>query len=210
VTAAAGPLRPGLDLARLLDDVVAVGAAHAPDALTEPFLAALQAEVATLAFTAVEPVVGGRVWQEAGACVVGEHDLGEHPALAGLRVHLVRGLHHHAARVPGLTQWFPNEVCAQRYEPGTVGVTPHLDHKRYAGLVAIVTVTGAADFTLCRDRAGDPIETWNAGAGSLVLLRGPGLGGVADGRPLHMVAGPMNGHRVSVGIRMDTRQTNDT
>lgn len=199
-------LQAELDWPALLDAVLDSGAAFAPGALTEPFLEQLAAEVTGLPFAAVEPVVGGRVRQEAGACVIGEPDLDDHPALASLRTQLARVLHHHGARVPGLTQWLPDEVCVQRYEPGTLGVTPHLDHKRYTGLVAIVTVAGAADFTLCQDRAGNPIETWNAGAGSLVLLRGPGLGGVADGRPLHMVAGPVDGHRVSVGIRMDTRR----
>lgn len=201
-------LRHDVDWRRLLDTVVGSGAAFAPSVLAERFRTVLVAEVTELPFTDVEPVVGGRVRQEAGAYVVEDHELGGYPALGGLREHLVRVIHRYAARVPGLTQWSPNEVCVQRYEPGAVGVSPHLDHKRYAGLVVIVTIAGTADFTLCRDREGGPIQTWKAGPGSLVLLRGPGLVGVQDGRPLHMVAGPREGHRVSVGIRMDTRRRN--
>ena len=41
-------------------------------------------------------------------------------------------------------------------------------------------------------------------AGSLVLLRAPGLDHHDDGRPLHTVDGPDHGQRISVSYRMDT------
>ncbi|GAA4864325.1 hypothetical protein [Actinomycetospora straminea] len=53
----------------------------------------------------------------------------------------------------------------------------------------------------CSDRAGTTVRAWEAGTGSLVLLRGPGLAGVEDGRPLHAVDGPREGRRTSVTFR---------
>jgi hypothetical protein len=81
---------------------------------------------------------------------------------------------------------------------------PHLDLKRYHYLVAIITAHGTAPFTICKNRTGEPLTTWPATAGSLVLLRAPGLDGLDDGRPLHTVSGPATGHRISVSYRMDT------
>jgi hypothetical protein len=88
--------------------------------------------------------------------------------------------------------------------PRRLGITPHLDLKRYHYLVAIITADGTAPFTICKNRAGDPLTIWAAAAGSLVLLRAPGLDGIDDGRPLHTVSGPDSGQRISVSLRMDT------
>jgi hypothetical protein len=119
-------------------------------------------------------------------------------ALAGLCDELVGQVHRH-----GVPQWLPNEVAVQRYHPGSLGITPHRDQRWFAQLVATITVAGSAPFTLCRNRAGDPIRTWQASEGSLVLLRGPGLAGQEDGRPMHLVGGPTGGTaRTSIGIRM--------
>jgi hypothetical protein len=77
-------------------------------------------------------------------------------------------------------------------------------HHSYHYLIAIITADSSAPFTICKNRAGDPLATWAASAGSLVLLRAPGLDGVDDGRPLHAVSGPEHGQRISVSYRMDT------
>lgn len=37
-----------------------------------------------------------------------------------------------------------NDLVVQRYEPGSLGITPHRDHLRYVGLVAIVVLSGRA------------------------------------------------------------------
>jgi hypothetical protein len=109
-----------------------------------------------------------------------------------------------AAEIPGCADWRPNEISIQRYQPGALGITPHLDLKHYHYLVAIITAAGRAPFTLCKNRDGDPLTTWAASAGSLVLLRAPGLDGTDDGRPLHTVSGPPVGQRISISYRMDT------
>jgi hypothetical protein len=127
------------------------------------------------------------------------------PLVAELRDELAGLLRRNARGISGLATWWPNEAGVARYHPGSIGITPHLDGKWYRRLVAVVTVNGTAPFTVCRDRAGEVIERWDAGPGSLTLMRAPGLAGYRDGRPFHTVEGPRRGTRCSVGFRMNTR-----
>ena len=114
----------------------------------------------------------------------------DYPAIDRLRDQLVAAVHSHGDQIPGCANWQPNETCIQRYHPGALGITAHLDLKRYHYLIAIITADGSAPFTHCKNRAGDPLATGPPSAGSLVLLRAPGLDGIDDGRPLHTVSGP--------------------
>jgi hypothetical protein len=104
--------------------------------------------------------------------------------------------------IRGLRTWSPNEAGAARYHRGSVGVTSHMDGRWYRRLVAVFTVAGSARFEVRASREGEVLEHWNAAAGSVTLLRGPGLGGVRDGRPYHAVHGPPRGVRWSVALRM--------
>jgi hypothetical protein len=106
----------------------------------------------------------------------------------------------------GLRTWAPNEAGAARYHPGSVGVTSHMDGRWYRRLVAVFTVAGSAAFEVRSSREGDPLERWEAAAGSVTLMRGPGLAGVRDGRPYHAVHGPRRGVRWSVALRMRVGQ----
>jgi alkylated DNA repair dioxygenase AlkB len=109
-------------------------------------------------------------------------------------------------QLAGLRRWWPNEAYVQRYEPGALGVSPHLDSKRFAVLVAIFTIEGSARFALCQDRAGAIIQALDAGPGSLALLRGPGLLDAEDQRPFHTVHGPTAGRRFSITFRMNQKR----
>ena len=87
--------------------------------------------------------------------------------------------------------------------PGSIGITPHMDGKWFRRLVVVVTVYGRAAFAICGSRdPDDVVERWISGPGDLVLMRGPGLAGNLDGRPFHLVHGPLEGERLSLGIRM--------
>ncbi len=187
-----------LDWATLLCDVTEQGAAFAARAVRRPFCDQLADELRDGPYQPVEPLIGP-VRQEAESFEAPVRELDRYPVLSSLCEELVRQVHQH-----GVPQWVPNEVAVQRYQPGSVGITPHRDQRRYAQLVAVITIAGSAPFTLCRNRAGDPIRTWQADEGSLVLLRGPGLAGDPDGRPMHLVGGPTGTPRTSIGIRMDT------
>lgn len=191
----------GLDWSTLLCEVSEQGAAFVAEAIRRTFCDQLAAELQGGSYEPVEAQIG-QVRQEAEAFVVSAPELDRFPLLTCLCNELVRQVHWR-----GVPQWLPNEVAIQRYRPGSLGITPHRDQRRFALLIALVTITGSAPFTLCRNRDGDPIRTWQADQGSVVLLRGPGLLGHPDGRPTHLVGGPTGTPRTSIGIRMDTGST---
>jgi hypothetical protein len=193
---------PALDLRPALDAVRSTGAACVERALTDAFLGELRAEADAISLEPL-PSHEGRARQEGEIHVIHGTPRG-YPAIQRLGAELVDLVHDHGAEIPGCTDWLPNEISIQRYHPAAVGITPHLDLKRYHYLVAIVTADGTAPFTICKNRDGDPLTVWPATAGSLVLLRAPRLDGIGDGRPLHAVTGPTNGDRVSISFRMDT------
>jgi len=124
------------------------------------------------------------------------------PALTELASAFQERVRRDAEGVRGLRTWAPNEAGAARYHPGSVGVTSHMDGRWYRRLVAVFTVAGSARFEVRGSREGDVLERWNAAAGSVTLMRGPGLGGVRDGRPYHAVHGPPRGTRWSLALRM--------
>ncbi|HET9118647.1 MAG TPA: hypothetical protein VFN75_11340 [Pseudonocardiaceae bacterium] len=187
-----------LDWSSLLREVTEQGAAFVARVFRQPLRDRLAIELAAGPYEPVEPVIG-QVRQETESFVVPAGDLDRYPVLSCLHDRLVQRIQTH-----GVPEWMPNEVAVQRYQPGSIGISPHRDQRRFALLVAVITVAGSAPFTLCRNRSGDPIRTWQADEGSLVLLRGPGLAGEPDGRPMHHVGGPTSTPRTSIGIRMDT------
>src|SRR5262249_54233894 len=178
------------------------GAAFLPDALPADACARIVGELASARFSRLQEHEG-RARQE-GEILVIRNGLRDYPAIRRLRRELVNAAYEAADEIAGLASWEPNEVSAQRYLAGSLGITPHLDLKRYRYLIVVATVEGTADFTLCKNRQGDLVTTWRAETGSLILLRGPGLGGADDGRPLHAVAGPPPGPRAPPGVRLGT------
>jgi len=125
------------------------------------------------------------------------------PLLSRLGGDLGRLVRRDGRGIRGLATWRPNEVGITHYVEGSIGITPHLDGKWYRRLVLVATIHGRAPFAVCGSRdPDDVIERWIAGPGDLVLMRGPGLGGMADGRPFHLVGTPEGGERLSLGIRM--------
>jgi hypothetical protein len=181
----------------LLREVTKQGAAFAAHAVRQRVCEQLADELQDGPYQPVESVIGP-VRQETDSFEIAIPEPDRYPVLSSVCDELIRQVHQH-----GIPQWVPNEVSIQRYWPGSVGITPHRDQRRYAYLVAVITVAGSAPFTLCSNRDGDPLRTWQAHQGSLVLLRGPGLAGDPDGRPMHMVGGPTGTPRTSIGIRMD-------
>jgi hypothetical protein len=194
-------LHPDLNLGRPLEALREAGAAFIPRALNEPFRQQLQREIQEGPFERLPDRIGP-VRQEADLFVVTD-TMTAHPILATLRAEFVTRLRQDGPQLTGLARWRPNEAYVQRYEPGALGVSPHLDSKRFAVLVAIFTTQGSARFALCQDRAGAIIQEWEAGPGSLTLLRGPGLLDAEDQRPFHTVHGPATGRRYSITFRMN-------
>lgn len=96
-----------------------------------------------------------------------------------------------------------NDLIVQRYQSGSAGITPHRDHVRYVGLVALVTLAGRSELLLCDDRGGSNPRAFPMAPGMVNLMRAPGFAG-SRVRPFHLV-GPLAEPRVSVGLRHDTR-----
>ena len=94
-----------------------------------------------------------------------------------------------------------NDLVLQRYPPGARGITPHRDHVRYVGLVAIVQLSGDGRFGLCADRSGTGARVLAAGPGDGILMRAPDFGGAKD-RPFHFLDG-ITVERYSLGMRYD-------
>jgi hypothetical protein len=184
----------GPNLRDALLTVADTGAAFVPHAIPDAFLADVAGEAARITMEPLAPEYG--VARQEGSIAVLRGDFDAFPAIAQLRGWLVD-----AVRAAGLDEWCPDEASVQRYEAEALGITPHRDSLRYRYLVAVATIEGTAEFTLCENRDGDPLAVWETHPGSLVLLRGPGLAGVRDGRPIHMVRGPAQGVRTSVGFR---------
>jgi hypothetical protein len=124
------------------------------------------------------------------------------PAVAELASSFGERVRTEGTGTRGLRTWSPNEAGVARYRSGSVGVTSHMDGRWYRRLVAVFTLAGSARFEVRASREGDVLERWAAHAGSVTLMRGPGLGGVRDGRPYHAVEGPPRGTRWSLALRM--------
>ena len=195
-------LEADLRLEDALRRVLGFGAAFVPHALDRRFIVRLQRAIEDGPFE-TPPQVVGPVRQETEVYRISP---GTIPESDHLRRALTRAVRAQSAGTRGLATWRPNDVQVQRYRPGGLGITPHLDGKRFRRLVAIFTTRGTARFAICRDRSGEVLEEWAAAPGSLILLRGPGLGGVRDGRPFHLVRGPRRGWRYSISYRMIDRK----
>jgi hypothetical protein len=102
---------------------------------------------------------------------------------------------------PPLAEFRINDLVMQRYPPGSRGITPHRDHVRYVGLVAIVQISGDGRFCLCVDRAGASTRELRAAPGDVILMRAPGFAGRRD-RPFHFLDG-MTAERYSFGMRQE-------
>lgn len=96
-----------------------------------------------------------------------------------------------------------NDFIVQRYSPGQKGITPHRDHVRYRGLVAILVLSGAGRFSVCTDREGSGRRDIPAPPGSLLLMRAPDFAGLTD-RPFHVLS-DITVTRYSFGLRYDTQ-----
>ena len=94
-----------------------------------------------------------------------------------------------------------NDLVVQRYPQGSTGITPHRDHVRYVGLVAIVLLAGDGAFSVCEERSGAGERLVEARPGDLILMRAPGLFGRRD-RPFHQLKS-VTRERITVGLRHD-------
>lgn len=195
---------PAGDAALLGSQLVAAGATRPARILTATAAAVLAEELAALKLDNAPERVG-KVRQVAATGVVDLDDERRWPhtaKLAGaLGALLSRWLTGHLAG-----DWRPNEAAVMRYPRTGGGMSAHLDRRRYRDLIAIVTVEGAGELAVVRDRAGRHVIMRHiCRSGDLVVLRAPGFAGKEDCRPLHQVGPPLGSrNRVSLTFRFDS------
>jgi hypothetical protein len=164
----------------------------------------LAGEARSLRYRPARPVVG--VGETA---VYQDFDLAtELPTGDGLTA-LARALDRAIGRALGAMKRNPlpdgfaiNDLIVQRYPVGSEGITPHRDHIRYTGLVAIIVLAGAGRFFISGDRTGADAREMPAPPGHLLLMRAPGFNGRND-RPFHAVR-DIAEERYIFGLRHDS------
>lgn len=167
-------------------------------------LGPLLEEARGLRYRPAKPVVG-----QGDAAVHQDFDLTMEIPPDGALVALARALGRligaalATMRAPPLDAFEINDYIVQRYPVGCAGMSPHRDHIRYTGLVAIVMLGGAGRFLVCDDRAGANEREIPMKPGDLLLMRAPGFQGRGD-RPFHAVR-DITEDRYIFGLRHDAR-----
>lgn len=92
-----------------------------------------------------------------------------------------------------------NEMSLQRYEKGSIGITPHVDGKSVMNIICVVILTGTAKFGLCDDRAGNNPSFLDTTPGNIILMCSTGYRST-NFQQFHFV-GNVTERRITVGIR---------
>ncbi len=96
-----------------------------------------------------------------------------------------------------------NSTVLQRYEEGSLGITPHKDGLSYINLVCVFVIGGRGRFYVCSDRSGRDAKEVDASPCNVILIRAPGLFGAEDNRPFHYVT-EIQETRYTFGLRQKT------
>ena len=68
-----------------------------------------------------------------------------------------------------------NEFMVNKYEKGSVGITPHRDNSYFKNLIALIVLDGSGDFYICDDRDRKNSRLKKAVPGSCILMVAPGF-----------------------------------
>jgi hypothetical protein len=93
-----------------------------------------------------------------------------------------------------------NSMVLQRYEEGSIGITPHRDGLSFINLVCVVVIGGWGSFYVCSDRSGKDSIKIDASPGNVIFMRAPGFLGSEDERPFHYVT-DIREPRYTFGLR---------
>jgi hypothetical protein len=188
------------DISALLEQVGRVGAASLP-LLDEAFRLTLHAEAESYPYNPEEEYVGSGdrlVRQQMGSC----ESFPPGSAYLALRDAFQSWMDERLSSLPQYPFSSPlrfSSLSLQKYEQGSIGITPHRDGLRYINLICIFVIAGQGRFFVCADRAGREAVEIDAAPGNAILMRAPGFLG-EDQRPFHFVSG-VSLTRYSFGLR---------
>jgi hypothetical protein len=100
---------------------------------------------------------------------------------------------------PLTSKYEPTELVVQKYRPGSLGITPHVDGKTHRNIIALTVLDGYGDFYVCKDRAGNNPEPVDMSPGNLFFMRANGFR-AHENTPFHYVNN-IRGERYVLGIR---------
>jgi hypothetical protein len=92
-----------------------------------------------------------------------------------------------------------NAMVLQKYEKGSLGITPHRDRLAHINLITVFVLGGQGTFCVCADRSGRDSRVIHAAPGSVIFLRAPGFQGKQE-RPFHYVT-DIRETRYTFGLR---------
>ncbi len=186
---------------RILEELSSVGATSVR-LLEEDFRVALLEEAEGYTYQPEDEIVGSgdRVVRQQ---VSSFDDFPENSAYVLLKHSFQNLLEQRLAQVgtyPFETALGFNSMVLQRYEEGSLGITPHKDGLSYINLVCVFIIGGRGRFYVCSDRCGRDAKEVDASPGNVILMRAPGLFGAGDNRPFHYVS-EIEETRYTFGLR---------
>ncbi len=94
-----------------------------------------------------------------------------------------------------------NSMSLQKYEKGSIGITPHRDGFRYKNVICNFNISGSGRFFICSDRSGEDSKEIDFPPGSILFMRAAGFLG-SDFRPFHYVK-DIQDIRYVLGLRQE-------
>jgi len=95
-----------------------------------------------------------------------------------------------------------NDRAMLIYEEGSTGISPHMDYICFEGVVAILTLSGSADFYICDNRDKQNSILFEARPGVMIMMRGANYLGLS--RPYHYVEN-ISAKRYGFGLRYNAK-----
>jgi hypothetical protein len=198
--------QPGLNFSHLLREVVTFGGTFVPCAFRSEYLDFLLEEIESLEYGHYESGEEAAVYEKHRDFRARIYQTEVH--IPRLR-HLVEqlGWQVRLASVPQANNecFYPDDINVWRYSDTSSAIGKHRDYSHDKFLIIGITVTGYCTLEYYGEDKNNPKpKLWQAGPGSLMILRGPGFC-ENDSRPFHAVNPPVNGERISIVIRQDIR-----
>ena len=180
-------VEPGLDVRELLDRLEREDALAVP-ALTDAYRVWLLEEAYRATYREARPVIG--LGERLVRQRMGVHDgFGPDSRFRDLTRHYQALWDEWLASVPSRpfeSRLVFNDLMLQVYEPGDVGITPHMDRTAYRNLICLFVLEGRGRFGVCKDRSGHGARIVEHEPGDVVLTRAPGFRDSTH-RPFHFV-----------------------